>query len=86
VRVREKFFALCPLALLLFALLLFFPPLGGSIFFEKMALLLVIMLCIGTQYLRLTEKVGAKYSDRKSTVSAMGYRPNASPLQDFYSA
>jgi len=32
-------------------------------------------------YLGLAEKVGAKHSDRKSTVSAIGYCPNASPLQ-----
>jgi len=30
----------------------------------------------------LRQKVGAKHSDRKSTVSPIGYCPNASPLQD----
>ncbi|MFY7933766.1 MAG: hypothetical protein ACOVO7_14355, partial [Microcystis aeruginosa] len=33
-------------------------------------------------YLGSAEKVGAKHSDRKSTVSAIGYCPNASPVQD----
>ncbi|TRU94179.1 MAG: hypothetical protein EWV75_16110 [Microcystis wesenbergii Mw_QC_S_20081001_S30D] len=32
-------------------------------------------------YLGLAEKVGAKHSDKKSTVSAIGYCPNASPFK-----
>jgi hypothetical protein len=34
------------------------------------------------RYLGFAEKVRAKHSDRKSTVSPIGYCPNASPLQD----
>ncbi|TYT70776.1 hypothetical protein FXO09_13320 [Microcystis aeruginosa KLA2] len=34
------------------------------------------------EWLGLAEKVWAKHSDRKSTVSPIGYCPNASPLQD----
>ena len=34
------------------------------------------------EWLGLAEKVRAKHSDRKSTVSPIGYCPNASPLQD----
>ncbi|OPF18733.1 hypothetical protein B1L04_04535 [Microcystis aeruginosa KW] len=30
----------------------------------------------------MRQKVRAKHSDRKSTVSPIGYCPNASPLQD----
>ncbi|AKV66657.1 hypothetical protein VL20_1496 [Microcystis panniformis FACHB-1757] len=34
----------------------------------------------------MRQKVRAKHSDRKSTVSPIGYCPNASPLQDAIAA
>ncbi len=40
-----------------------------------------LLLRFSANYFGLAEKVRAKHSDRKSTVSAIGYRPNASPLQ-----
>jgi hypothetical protein len=36
---------------------------------------------MSASYLGLAEKVGAKHWDRKSTVSGIGYCPNASPLK-----
>jgi len=34
-------------------------------------------------YVLVFEFVGAKHSDKKFTVSAIGYCPNASPLREF---